>query len=202
MRTLKLMIAPVTLALLLAGCNQNGADATPSAENTMAEMASDAVSDAAADAKEALTPTPTGQEFADKAARTDAYEIAAAKLAKKDAASPDIKSFAEMMITDHTASTAKIKQAAAAANPPITPNATLTDEQTQELAKLGTLKGADFDKEYARQQVDTHDMALALMTLYADHGDVPSLKAAAGEIKPVVQMHLDKIKDIQAKLPG
>jgi putative membrane protein len=201
MPKLKVMLAPLTLALAIAGCNQQGSDATPSAENSMAVMASDAVSDAAADVKEAVTPTPTGQEFADKAAKSDAFEIAAAKLAKKNAASADIKSFAAMMITDHTGSTAKIKKAASAADPAITPNPTLTDEQNQELAKLGTLTGADFDKEYARQQVDAHDTALALMTLYADHGDVPTLKAAAGEIKPMVQMHLDKIKEIQAKLP-
>jgi putative membrane protein len=201
MPKLRMMVAPVTLALLIAGCNQKGSDATPSAESSMADMASDAVSDAAADVKEAVTPTPSGQEFADTAAKSDAFEIAAAKLAKKDAASPDIKSFAAMMITDHTASTAKIKKAASAADPAITPNPALTDDQNQELAKLGGLSGADFDKEYVRNQVDAHTTALALLTVYADHGEVPSLKAAAGEIKPVVQMHLDKIKDIQAKLP-
>ncbi len=105
-----------------------------------------------------------------------------------------------MMIEDHTASTAKIKSAAGKASPAITPDPTLTDDQNSKLADLGKLSGADFDKEYASQQVDAHKDALSLMTLYADKGDVPSLKTAAGEIMPKVQTHLDKIKAIKDKL--
>ncbi len=204
MPKLRLMIAPVSLALLMAGCNQKPSDTAASLETSASDMASDAatsIATAAADVKEAVTPTPTGAEFADKAAKSDAFEIAAAKLAKHKANMPEIKAFAAMMIHDHTASTAKIKKAASEADPAITPNPTLTDDQNRKLADLGKLSGGDFDKEYVTQQIDAHEQALALMTLYADHGDVPSLKTAAGEIKPKVQMHLDAIKEIKTKLP-
>ena len=40
------------------------------------------------------------------------------------------------------------------------------------------------------------------MALYSDKGDVASLKSAAGEIKPKVQTHLDRIKAIRDKLTG
>ena len=40
-------------------------------------------------------------------------------------------------------------------------------------------------------------MALSLMQDYAKNGDVPSLKATAGEIEPIVQKHLDMAKALE-----
>ena len=65
------------------------------------------------------------------------------------------------------------------------------------LDDLAKLKGADFDKAYIDNQVSAHEDALSLMKNYADNGDTPSLKAAAGEIAPVVQKHLDMAKALK-----
>ena len=203
MRKLMIATAPLALALAIAGCGTKASDTAAATGNSVGNAADDAgnaISNTAGDVKEALTPTLTGQEFVDRAAKSDAFEIASAKLAKEKAASADIKAFAAMMIEDHTGSTAKIKSAAAKASPALTPDPTLTDDQNSKLADLGKLSGADFDKEYASQQVVAHESALSLMTVYADKGDVASLKTAAGEIAPKVQSHLDKIKAIKGKL--
>jgi putative membrane protein len=195
---------PLAFALVIAGCNNRNASETANTAvadvDNLASVTGNAISNAADNVKEAVTSTPTGRQFADTAAKSDAFEIAAAKLAKEKAASKDIKSFAAMMIEDHTGSTAKIKKAAASADPKITPDPTLTDSQNGKLDDLKKLSGGDFDKEYASQQVDAHQSALALMRDYADHGEVAALKAAAGEIQPKVQEHLDKIKAIRDKL--
>lgn len=184
----------LVLALLsVAACNsktqedidQSAANAGNSIENG-AMAAGNVIENVAQD----LTPTPSGQEFADKAAKSDAFEIAAAKLAATNAQSAEVKSFATMMITAHTESTAAIKKAAGEAQPPITPDATLTDDQNDKLAKLRERKGADFDKDYIDQQVDAHEDALALMKKYAADGTVASLKTAAGTIAPTVEKHL------------
>lgn len=198
-----LMMATTALAITLSGCGHKANEQMAAADNGAAnatEATGNMLSNAADSVKEAVTPTPTGQEFADKAAKSDAFEIASAKLAREKASSPDVRSFASMMIEDHTASTAKVKKAADEANPGITPDPTLTEDQDGKLADLRKLTGADFDKAYADQQVDAHEKALSLMTLYADKGDILSLKQAAGEIAPKVQEHLDKIKAIRAKL--
>lgn len=202
MRHSILMMTTASLALAVAGCHHNTNDAAASAENSASnatDATGNAISNAATDVKEAVTPTPTGQEFADKAAKSDAFEIASAKLAREKSHSTDIKSFAAMMIEDHTASTAKIKKAAAEASPKITPDPVLTDDQNGKLDDLRKLSGVDFDKEYASQQVDAHKTALSLIQLYADKGDVASLKSAAGAIAPKVQSHLDKIKAIKER---
>ncbi|WP_232475956.1 DUF4142 domain-containing protein [Flavisphingomonas formosensis] len=193
-------IATVTsLALALAACGpkaeQTADSAANGASNTL-EAAGNMASNAVDATKDALTPTPSGQEFADKAAKSDAFEIAAAKLAATNAAAAGVKEFAATMLKAHTESTAKIKKAASEASPAITPDATLTSDQQDKLDSLGKLKGADFDKEYVDEQKDAHEDALSLMQDYAKNGDVPSLKTAAGEIAPVVQKHLDMVKTL------
>jgi len=46
-------------------------------------------------------------------------------------------------------------------------------------------------------QISAHEDALSLMKNYADKGDTPSLKTAAGEIAPKVQEHLDMAKALK-----
>lgn len=200
-KTASLMAIAAVLAL--GGCGPK-AEKTGAAPQNSIDNAADAtglaISNAAQGVKEAVTPTPGAQDFTDKAAKSDAFEIASAKLAVDKAASPDLKSFAEMMITDHTASTAKIKKAASAAMPAIIADVTLTSDQQGRRADLAKLSGTDFDKAYAGQQIDAHKDALLLMQVYADKGDVAPLKAAAGEIAPKILTHLNKIRAIRATL--
>jgi putative membrane protein len=196
-------LVAIVATLALAGCGPKAEKTAAATENSIdnaAEATGMTISNAADSVKEAVTPTPTAQEFTDKAAKSDAFEIASAKLARDKAGSADIKDFAAMMITDHTASTAKIKKAAGAAMPAITPDATLTDDQQGKLADLGKLSGKDFDKAYVDQQIDAHKAALSLMQVYGDKGDVPTLKTAAGDIQPKVQAHLDAIRAIKDKM--
>jgi putative membrane protein len=181
----------------LAACGPKTENAVDTAANSAGNVlsdAGDATANAIDQAGKAITPTPTGQEFADAAAKSDAFEIAAAKLAASHASSPMVKDFAKMMISAHTESTAKLKKAANAANPSITPAATLTKDQTDDLAELKALTGAKFDEEYIDGQVDAHEDALALMQKYAADGTVPSLKTAASEIAPNVKRHLENAK--------
>jgi putative membrane protein len=193
-----LMVA--ALALGLAACGPKADKTVDSAANDTATAAADvgnAASNAISATVDAVTPTPTGQAFTDKAAKSDAFEIAAAKLALTNSSSAKVKSFAHEMIKDHTASTVKIKAAGKKAMPAITPDPTLTGDQNDKLADLGKLKGADFDSKYASGQVDAHQDALSLMKDYAKNGDVAPLKAAAGEIEPIVQNHLDMAKALE-----
>jgi putative membrane protein len=194
MKTVRSSVAMVALVLSLAACGQKAEQTVDAATNEAAEAvaaAGNATSDVVEATKEAITPTPSGQEFADRAAKSDAFEIAAAKLAQTNGESEDVKTFAKDMTKAHTDSTAKIKAAAKEAVPAIMSQAALTSDQSDALADLGKLKGADFDRKYMSGQVEAHENALVLMEDYSKNGDVASLKAAATEIAPVVKRHLD-----------
>jgi putative membrane protein len=197
-QTLKLSTAAACLAL--AACNQSTEQQAERIENRVDQMAdaTEAGLDNAMDRMgAAVTPTPTPQEFVDRAAKSDAFEIQAAQLAAKNASSAEVKAFAQDMIKAHTDSTAKIKAAAATAK--ITPNAGLTPDQTEDLADLGKLTGVQFDEEYMDGQVDAHENALALMRSYAAGGGDVGLKATAGEIASVVEHHLTKARELDKK---
>lgn len=188
--------------LTLAACNQASERRTENAANSTmatAESAGDRIGNAAQNAMTAMRPTPSAQDFVNSAARSDAFEIAAAKLAANNGASAEVKAFAAQMIKAHTDSSARIKAAAAKARPVITPDATLTSDQKEELAELGRTKGAEFDEEYIDGQVDAHEDALALMRSYAAGGTDAGLKAVAGEIAPVVEGHFKMARDVEAK---
>lgn len=200
MKTALTSVAMVALAFGLVACGPNAEQTMDTATNEAAEAvaaAGNATSDVVEATKEAITPTPSGQEFVDRAAKSDAFEIAAAKLALTNAASDAVKAFAQDMAKAHTDSTAKIKAAAKEAMPAITPQPALTGEQNDTLADLGKLKGADFDRKYMSGQVEAHEDALALMENYSKNGDVAPLKAVAAEIAPVVKRHLDEARALK-----
>jgi putative membrane protein len=192
-------LTPLALAAALTACgSRTDASSTNTTDTTVADTSND-LTMAPANDTEMRVQAPSAKEFADTAAKSDAFEIASAKLAQANGDSADVKSFAAKMIAAHTDSTAKIKKAAAAASPAITPDPTLSDKQNAQLADLRKLKGADFDKAYAAGQVMAHQEALGLMKSYGGTGDAPTLKAAANEIAPVVQDHLTMAQALAGK---
>jgi putative membrane protein len=192
----------ITLALtlpalaLLASCGGNKADVDTNTTLTDNGSMTEITSETDNGVMNATIPTPamSGQEFANTAASTDAYEIAAGKLAQSKATTQALKDFGKMMVDNHTESTANLKKAAAKASPAITPDPTLTAEQAANLDTLRSATGADFDNAYKSQQVMTHQKALAGMQGYAAGGDVPELKDFASSTATVVQTHLEKIQ--------
>ena len=181
----KLLIAGAACAALaLAACGEKPAE-------------TDATVQATPDANPASTiPTPADEtaapDFVARAAASDMFEIESSKLALSRSTNPEVKAFAQMMVDMHTKTTADLKAAIAASGQPLTPPTTLPDDMQGKLNDLGKTSDADFDKAYMNAQVDGHQSALNLMTRYAQDGEVPALKAAAGKTAPIVQDHLTK----------
>jgi putative membrane protein len=173
-------------ALAVASCGKKTEPAAP--ETSIAE--STAATPAAAENMTA------GQSFANTAASSDTFEIETSRLAAEKATSAKVKAFAQSMIKAHTESTAKLKSAAAAATPPVTPVPQLTATQQQTVSELQGKSGADFDTAYAKAQVDAHQATLDALKAYSASGDVPSLKTFATGLVPVVTAHLNMAKGL------
>lgn len=177
-----ILIAVSLAALGLAGCSKKDENPVPASSDAAASSAVRGVT---------ATASP-GQTFADTAAASDAFEIETSKLAATKAQSAMVKRFAEQMIKAHTDSTAKLKTAAAAVS--ITPAGQMSAAQQQTLGELSGKSGADFDRNYAKAQVDAHQMTLDALKAYSATGDVPSLKDFASKLVPVVTAHLNMAK--------
>ena len=193
------LVSIAALSLGLAACHKQAdtttTDNTTVTDNAMTADANGAMEDTNV-ATAVPTPTMTGQEFADAAAKSDAFELAEGKLAAKLGKDQKVKDFAAEMIKAHTESTAKLKAAAMAADPKITPDPTLKPDQQAKVDALGKLSGDDFDKQYGKDQVAAHTDALAAMQAYGAGGDVPSIKDFASSTAVVVSSHLDMAKKL------
>jgi len=176
-------------ALSLAGCGKK--EETPAAENSIA--ADTSMNNAATASPAIVSP---GQTFANTAATSDTFEIESSKLAASKASSAKVKRFAGEMIKAHTESSAKLKTAAAAASPAITPTPQLTPAQQQTLDTLASKSGAEFDSAYIDAQRQGHQATLDALKTYSASGDVPSLKAFATELVPIVTAHLNMAKGL------
>jgi putative membrane protein len=138
-----------------------------------------------------------GSAYVGAAVASDMYEIQAAELARSRARNPAIRDFAQMLIVDHRSMNRQLSAAAAGAG--MAPRApALLPIQVRMLNQLQGARGADFDRLYASQQVQAHQMALSLHATYAASGDTPQLQAAARAAVPIVQHHLDTARQLAA----
>ena len=202
----QLLILGVAPLFVLGACGNHDSN-TASTDNTAmagnfatADTSGDAMGagnamggNAMGDNSTAAAPM-TGRDFANTVAASDAYEVAAGKLAQQKATSKDLKDFGKEMVEDHTKSTAKLKAAAGKASPAITPVPTMTAEQQANLQTLQSATGTAFDAAYKSQQVAAHEQALAAVRAYAQGGDVPQLRDFAREAQDMISNHYDKIK--------
>lgn len=136
------------------------------------------------------------------AASSDMFEIQSGQLAQQMSQNPGVQSFAGMLVTDHTQSTQMLMAAAQAAHVTPPPPTLLPQHQAllDQLRAAGS--GYAFDQAFQQIQLQAHTDALGLHQNYAANGDVPALRATAGQIAPVIQKHLAMVQSLQLTPPA
>lgn len=199
MRNTLLVASVATLSLALAGCGRSNEQAADNAAATNEVGTIDNMGDAnMADANAmAAAPAPaSAQDYATQAAAADQFEIESSKLAADQAEDAKIKAFAKMLVADHTKSSNELKTIAASLKPALTVTPTLRPDMQSKLDALKDVKGADFDRLYATQQVAAHQEALALHQGFASAGQDAQLKTFASKTADVVQKHLTEAQGL------
>ncbi|WP_233151182.1 DUF4142 domain-containing protein [Sphingomonas mollis] len=135
----------------------------------------------------------TPDEYVMTAGASDLYEITSSQVLLETSQDPRLRAFAQMMIADHSKSTADVKAAAARARVKAVP-AKLTPLQQELVAELRAEQGPARDAAYIAQQKASHGQALNVQKAYAMEGTAPALKAAAATIVPVVEHHIMELK--------
>lgn len=134
-------------------------------------------------------------------------EIQLGKLAAERGSSPDVKSFGQMMVKDHTHAANELKPIAAELK---VQQPTQLDQKHKDLAdKLSKLQGKEFDREYIDAMVMGHQEVAAKVRARAEHKTADAGATGSGEQKltqwaamvlPTVQKHLDSAREIQKKV--
>ena len=167
----------------------------------LAMLAAAAVPMAAAPAQDAgHYAKNSAATYVTKAGSMDNYEQEASKLVLQTAVNPDVRAFAQKMVSDHAKTTADLMAAAKAAslgNP-----GNVLSEQAAMLDQLRATPKDRMEVAYLDQQVIAHEQALALHQGYATHGDNPGLKAVAASTLPVIQQLLDEVRRIRSAMGG
>lgn len=133
-------------------------------------------------------------------------DIKNGELAKDRATNPDVRTFAERMVTDHTASNQQAKDLASRLN--LSPEENATSRQIaqggdQTHDQLSKLQGAAFDRAYIDHEVEFHTTVIdALDKTLLPNTQNAQLKTLLEQSRPVFVSHLDRAKQIQKELGG
>lgn len=141
---------------------------------------------------------PAQGNFYIEAAQGGLAEVELGKLAAQNAQSPEVKSFGQMMVADHSKANAEL-QTVAGRKQVTLPTTPATGHQAT-MAPLQGLSGAEFDKAYVNAMVAAHEKDVALFERQAASDGDPDAKAFAAKTLPTLKKHLEAIKDIQSKL--
>ena len=161
---LKIALVSTALALGVAGCMTPMASAPPAA-------------------------VTTATAFVPMATSSNLFEIESSRLALERSRNPRIRSYANMMVRDHSMTTQALmggmQMAAMGGMAPA-----LDTRRAAMLNQLASASGRQFDALYAQMQVMAHQEALALHGGYAQAGSDPALRNFAASVTPHIQHHL------------
>lgn len=142
--------------------------------------------------------TSAGRSVMDKASQSNIAEIEEGRLALTHSKNPQVQALGNRLVQDHSKAQDTL-EALAAANGlklPTKPNA----KQQQEIAQLGGLEGAAFDKLFAASEVGAHRKSITEMSRAASTVKSPALEAWVKDSIPVLQQHLQLSQNLPSQV--
>lgn len=147
---------------------------------------------------------PTDAQIAHIVVTANQVDISAGKLAGSKGTNKEVKAFGKQMVTDHTGvnkqATALVKKLKV--KPEDNPTSkSLMSGGEDNLKKLKTLKGKDFDKAYIDNEVTYHQAVLdAIDKTLVPNAKNEELKGLIVKVQPAFVAHLEHAKKIQESL--
>jgi putative membrane protein len=133
------------------------------------------------------------QTFVYKATIGGMFEVKSSQLALKMSKDPDVKKFADMMVSDHGAANAELE--AIAKEQGLKVPGSLDKEHAVELKSLRQA-GASLDAPYVKAQLEGHAETVKMFEQYAESGDNEALQNFAVKTLPTLRTHLDTIEQM------
>jgi putative membrane protein len=133
------------------------------------------------------------QAFIKEAIEGNLAEVQVGKLAQDRGQSEGVKSFGQMLATDHA--DANQKATAVANQIGVTPPAEPNKKQKTLYDKLAKLSGAAFDKEFAKEMVEDHKKDIRKFEQEAKKQNGPVANFASQTL-PTLQKHLQEAQSL------
>jgi putative membrane protein len=166
----KVFLMGSTLALLLTACKKD-------------------------DTEDNLNANAQDQSFVTSANMSNSAEIRLGQLALSRSSNAGVKTFAQLMVTEHSQAQTDLGSVATGINVNVKDS---IDAQHQMLmSRLDTLNGLAFDTVYINSQVRDHQANITLFQSEVSAGSNQSVKDYASKYLPHIQMHLNMADSIR-----
>lgn len=146
----------------------------------------------------APSATPAAQDFMMKTAQADLSEIDMARLALKKSDDTDVRDYASMIQSDHTAALEDLSDLMKDRNVP--EPKTTTADAIQDLNRMNELTGPEFDREFINMMVADHEKAIEMFHEQVGISLDPDIRKYAEDQIPKLEMHLEKAQRLQSRL--
>ena len=134
------------------------------------------------------------RKFVEEAAKGGMAEVELGQLASQRAQSPDVKQFAQRMVTDHGKANDQLKQIASSKN--VTLPTDVPAAEKRERDRLAKLSGAQFDREYMSHMTSDHKKDTSLFRSAAKSAKDAEVKQFASTTLPTLEEHLQMAQSI------
>lgn len=142
----------------------------------------------------------TSEEFVKRAAQSNLAEIKVSELAQRKASSPEVKQYAQQMISDHTKANTELARLAQSQNIEVPDDTDLMHKASMKL--LQTKSGEEFDTAYMEQMDKDHKKAVELFESASSSPKVDKeLQAFASKMLPKLHEHHEQVAQIESKQP-
>ena len=128
------------------------------------------------------------RRFIETTARDSMAEVELGKLAAEKAASPEVKVFGQMMVTDHTKACDELKTLASKKG--VTLPSDTDSKHDKRVSKLQALSGDEFDRAYMKEMVKDHKKTVSEFKKTAKSSKDDDLKQWAEQKIPTLEQHL------------
>lgn len=193
-----------TAIAALAACSPENRSGTPETDTTattgqsVQETGTASATTTGSTGGTVANMTDDDKIFVSKAGMGGLFEVQAGNLALQKATSPDVKSFAQRMVTDHGKANAQLAQLATTKGLALPTE--LEGPHEAAYKHLEGLSGAEFDKAYMHHMVDDHDKDVAEFRKAATTAMDGDVKTFAGATLPVLEQHQASAKEVSSKL--
>ena len=199
----KSLLSLLTLAAV-AACGGNDAEEAAVDTATLDPVATAAPVAMPPATTPAATPAVTDPQIADIVVAANQVDIEAGQLAASKASNPQVKEFANRMITDHTG----VNKAATdlVTRLGVTPEENPTSQQLRQSGQqnrdaLQGQSGAAFDRAYIANEVAYHQAVLdAIDNTLIPNAQNAELKALLQQTRPAIAAHLQHAQELQTSL--
>jgi putative membrane protein len=131
-----------------------------------------------------------------KAAEGGQAEVQVAQLATERATNPDVKQFAEKLVTDHTKANAELSSLASSKNVKVDQD----NDKDHLYKKLEKKSGNDFDREFVEEMVDDHEKDIKMFEKAASDAKDADVRNFASKTLPTLREHLQIVEGLRSSV--